>query len=185
MQDTHYLDDLRLRSNAGETFEFVFFWESEPGETTVSAKCFSQWYESPFVVDGRLYPTAEHFMMAQKASLFGDQATLDKVLRAPSPEVAKALGRQVVGFDNATWVESRFSIVVRGNQAKFAQNVELRNFLQQTGSRVLVEASPVDRIWGVGLAEDDPRVSNPALWQGLNLLGFALMQVRSEFASGI
>ena len=77
-------------------------------------------------------------------------------------------------------MKSRFSIVVRANEAKFTQNVELRQFLKQTGSRVLVEASPVDKIWGIGLAQDDEKANNPNLWSGLNLLGFALMQVRGE-----
>jgi len=117
-------------------------------------------------------------MMAEKAALFGDQATRALVLQAPTTGAAKALGRQVRGFDEATWLENRFSVVIRANEAKFAQNAELGLFLKQTGSRILVEASPVDSIWGIGLAQDDARASNPNLWPGLNLLGFALMQVR-------
>jgi ribA/ribD-fused uncharacterized protein len=132
------------------------------------------------VVEGQRYPTAEHFMMAEKAALFGDQATRTMVLQAPNPGAAKALGRQVRGFDEATWLENRFSIVARANKAKFAQNPELSLFLKQTGTRVLVEASPIDRIWGIGLAQDDEKVNNPTLWRGLNLLGFALMQVRDD-----
>jgi ribA/ribD-fused uncharacterized protein len=119
-------------------------------------------------------------MMAEKAALFGDEATRAKVLLAPNPGAAKALGRQISDFDEAVWTENRFSIVVRANEAKFAQNTELGQFLKQTGSRVLVEASPVDRIWGVGLAQDDEKVNDPNLWQGLNLLGFALMHVRNN-----
>jgi ribA/ribD-fused uncharacterized protein len=84
----------------------------------------------------------------------------------------------VQGFDEAAWLEERFSIVVRANQAKFSQNPELESFLRQTGSRFLVEASPVDRIWGIGLTRDDAKANDPNLWRGLNLLGFALMQVR-------
>ncbi|MEO5624996.1 MAG: NADAR family protein [Dokdonella sp.] len=179
MQDAHYLDDLRSRFNAGEEIEFVYFWGDEPGKNGVSASCLSQWYGAPFVVDGSLYPTAEHFMMAQKASLFGDHATRERVLQAATPEAAKALGRQVQGFDENIWLKNRFAIVVRANEAKFSQNAELRRFLVQTGSRILVEASPVDRIWGIGLAQDDDRTNNPNLWRGLNLLGFALMQVRA------
>lgn len=95
-----------------------------------------------------------------------------------SPGAAKALGRQVRGFDEATWVENRFSIVTRANVAKFVENHELSRFLQQTGSRILVEASPTDRIWGIGLAQDNEKVNNPNQWSGLNLLGFALMQAR-------
>ncbi len=113
-------------------------------------------------------------MMVEKAALFDDQATRAQVLQAPNPGAAKALGRQVRGFDEAIWLENRFTIVTKANKAKFAQNPELGRFLKQTGSRVLVEASPVDRIWSIGLAQDDDQVTNPTLWRGLNLLGFAL-----------
>jgi ribA/ribD-fused uncharacterized protein len=89
----------------------------------------------------------------------------------------------VIGFDEEVWVKHRFAIVCRANEAKFSQRPELRSFLVQTGSRALVEASPVDRVWGVGLAQDDERISNPNLWLGLNLLGFALMHVRDSFAA--
>ncbi|MFC4310294.1 NADAR family protein [Steroidobacter flavus] len=158
--------------------KFLFFWGHKTSKKEVTATCFSQWYEAAFTVDGQRYPTAEHFMMAEKAALFGDQATRAKVLRASNPGAAKALGRQVRGFDETVWMEKRFDIVVRANEAKFSQNLELRQFLKNTGSRVLVEASPVDRIWGIGLAQDDERAKNPNSWLGLNLLGFALMRVR-------
>ena len=104
----------------------------------------------------------------------------EQILQAPTPAAAKALGRQVRGFDESAWLQHRFGIVVRANQAKFTQNVELGQFLQQTGDRILVEASPVDRVWGIGLAQDDEKVNNPNQWRGLNLLGFALMQVRRD-----
>jgi ribA/ribD-fused uncharacterized protein len=178
MRDAQLLEDLRARFNAGERLKYVFFWGHQPAKSGVTATCFSQWYSAPFVVDGERYPTAEHFMMAEKAALFGDGETRAKVLLAASPGAAKALGREVRGFDEARWVENRFSIVVRANSAKFSQNPELGQFLQQTGSRVLVEASPVDRIWGIGLAQDDDKVNDPNAWLGLNLLGFALMHVR-------
>lgn len=119
-------------------------------------------------------------MMAEKAALFGDEATRAMVLDASTPGAAKALGRQVRNFDETTWLANRYSIVVRGNAAKFSQNTDLGLLLKQTGSRILVEASPVDRIWGIGLAHDDDRASDPNSWLGLNLLGFALMQVRSD-----
>ncbi len=178
VRDTRLLEDLRRRFNAGEKMEYVFFWGHRASKSGVAASCFSQWYGAPFVIEGRRYPTAEHYMMAEKAALFGDQATRAQVLQAPTPGTAKALGRQVHGFDEETWLANRFSIVTRANEAKFAQNPELGLFLKQTGSRVLVEASPVDRIWGIGLAQDDEKVNNPNLWRGLNLLGFALMRVR-------
>jgi ribA/ribD-fused uncharacterized protein len=180
MNDALLVEDLRTRFNSGEKLKYVFFWGHQPGKNGITSSCLSQWYDSPFVVDGQRYPTAEHFMMAEKAALFGDSATRAEALRAPNPGAAKALGRKVRGFDEGTWVRHRYSIVVRGNAAKFSQNAELGRFLKQTASRVLVEASPVDRIWGIGLAADDEKANNPNLWRGLNLLGFALMQVRQD-----
>lgn len=178
MRDTRYLEDLRARFNSGENLKFVFFWSHRPGKNGITASCCSQWYSASFVVDGQYYRTAEHFMMAEKAALFGDRATRERVLHAPNPGAAKALGRKVRGFDEAIWLDQRFSVVMRANEAKFAQNPELGIFLKQTGTRVIAEASPVDRIWGIGLAQDDESANNPNLWPGLNLLGFALMQVR-------
>lgn len=166
---------------AGERLRFLFFWGHRPPRGGgVGPGCLSQWWEAPFTVAGQAYRTAEHFMMAEKARLFGDERTRREVLDAPHPGAAKKLGRQVRGFDEATWAEHRYGIVVRGNLAKFTQHPDLGAFLLGTGDRVLVEASPVDRIWGIGLAADDERAATAARWRGLNLLGFALMDVREE-----
>lgn len=123
-------------------------------------------------------------MMAEKARLFGDQQTEAQILKSSNPGAAKALGRSIQGFDETRWVEHRFSIVVRGNLAKFSQSERLRNLLLQTGDQVLVEASPVDSIWGIGLAESDSAATKPEQWKGLNLLGFALMEVRDQLRDG-
>lgn len=161
--------------------EYLFFWGHTPAEDgSVTKACFSQWWESPFEIDGIVYRTAEHFLMASKARLFGDDDALEKILAAVHPKKAKDLGHGVQGFDEAAWSAKRFELVVAGNEAKFLQNAELAKHLMTTGNRVLVEASPVDRIWGIGLAEDDPRAGNPAEWCGQNLLGFALMEVRDR-----
>lgn len=92
--------------------------------------------------------------------------------------------RLVRGFDDAVWARERFALVVEGSVHKFGQDPALRTYLLGTGERVLVEASPVDRIWGIGLAKDDPRSANPASWRGLNLLGFALMEARTRLRAG-
>ena len=84
------------------------------------------------------------------------------------------------GFDEERWAEHRFEVVVTGNMAKFGQHRQLRDFLTSTGSRVIAEASPRDRVWGIGLAADDERAQSPERWPGLNLLGFALMEVRHQ-----
>lgn len=178
MNDFEHLNALCARFNAGEALSFTFFWGHQRSKTAVTASCFSQWFEAEFIVEGQHYPTAEHFMMAEKAALFDDQDIRAQVLDAPTANAAKALGRKVRGFDEKVWLQHRYDIVVRANQAKFSQNPPLNEYLQHTGSRVIVEASPVDSIWGIGLAQDHADVNNPNLWKGLNLLGFALMQLR-------
>lgn len=166
---------------AGETPKMLMFWGHQPSQDgAITKSCFSQWFESAFVVDGVSYPTAEHYMMAEKARLFGDEDARLRVLDAANPGAAKAVGREVLRFNNEIWQQHRWDIVVRANLEKFSQNAALRAFLLQTRDRVLVEASPVDNIWGIGLAADDPRAQQPAEWQGHNLLGFALMEVRAQ-----
>ncbi|WP_447008286.1 NADAR family protein [Saccharothrix isguenensis] len=161
--------------------DHLFFWGAEARTgAPVGKQCLSQWWESPFTEDGRTYRTAEHYMMCGKALMFGDEHTAARVLAARTPREAKSLGRQVRGFDDDTWVAGRVDVVVRGNLAKFGAHDDLREYLLGTGDRVLVEASPMDRIWGIGLTEDDVRAADPATWRGLNLLGEALMEVRDR-----
>jgi hypothetical protein len=119
-------------------------------------------------------------MMFRKAELFNDLETAERILKAGRPAAVKALGRTVRGFQESIWQQNRVAIVVDGNHAKFSQSELLRSFLLGTKQRVLVEASPVDKIWGIGLTADDPRAENPLEWRGLNLLGFALMDVRER-----
>lgn len=141
----------------------------------------SQWFPAPFFVDGIHYPTAEHYMMAAKARLFNDTAALARILATPYPKAAKEVGRSVRGYDDRKWTAARYGVVVQGNMHKFKVNTELRIALKATDPCILVEASPVDCIWGVGLREGDPRITNPLNWRGQNLLGFALMEVRKQF----
>lgn len=179
------IEALRTRASRGERFEYLHFWGHRPRtDGAVSAACFSQWYASPFAIGGVRYPTAEHWMMAEKARLFGDEVALANVLAKGDPGAAKAAGRGVNGFDDARWRQHREEIVFRGNFAKFDQHPALRAFLLATGDRVLVEASPVDAIWGIGLAATDPQAQDPLQWRGLNLLGFALMRVRRAIRGG-
>lgn len=175
------LHDLCAAERAGEPLDVLAFWGHKPTPSgAIGTGCLSQWWPAAFTVDGVTYPTAEHFMMAGKARLFGDERGLAAVLAARSPGAAKAAGRRVTGFDENTWAAARYDLVVRGNLAKFGQHPDLRDFLVATGRRVLVEASPYDRIWGVGLAPGHPDVARPSAWRGLNLLGLALMEVRER-----
>jgi ribA/ribD-fused uncharacterized protein len=132
-----------------------------------------------FEMEGVRYNCAEQYMMAEKARVFGDLETLGKILAAGSPRAQKALGRQVRGFDGAVWDSVCRGIVYRGSLAKCEQNEQLKSRLLGTGEKVIVEASPVDLIWGIGLAAEDLRAVRPAEWRGTNWLGVALMQARS------
>jgi len=167
--------------NHDENLKFLFFWGHQPNKDGSAGKgCFSQWWESDFEIDGIVYKSAEHFMMAEKARLFNDQESLKKIIDSKHPHDAKKLGRKVLNFNPKTWDEYKFDVVVKGNLAKFSQHDELKKFLIQTNDRILVEASPVDNIWGIGMAADNENVMNPNLWKGHNLLGYALMEVRDQ-----
>jgi ribA/ribD-fused uncharacterized protein len=170
--------DLPAYFAQGHRPEYLLFWGHQATKSGVDKSCFSQWFEAEFIVDGIRYRTAEHFMMAGKARLFGDAETCERILGARTPAEAKKLGREIRNFDEAAWVASRLDIVTRGNIEKFTQNPPLGAFLLGTGHRVLVEASPVDPIWGIGRAANDPAAQDPREWNGLNLLGFALMAAR-------
>lgn len=174
-------DWLRDKYKTEEQIKYIFFWGHQPSKDgSITKTCFSQWWPAPFEVDGITYPTAEHWMMAGKARLFNDTTVLKKILQANTPKAVKQLGREIQNFDPSVWDEQKFSIVVTGNWHKFSQHEALKTFLLNTGNRVLVEASPVDAIWGIGMAEDHTNITNPLLWKGQNLLGYALMEVRDK-----
>ncbi len=169
--------------DSGAKVSYLMFWGHTAKEGhAVGPWVLSQWWYAPFTVDDETFATAEHWMMAGKARLFGDDRRRREILDAADPKTAKALGRKVQGFDDRTWAEHRFELVIAGNLAKFSQHEDLREYLLSTGDLVLVEASPYDRIWGIGLRATAPRAADPRTWQGRNLLGFALMEVRARLA---
>jgi ribA/ribD-fused uncharacterized protein len=171
---------LRLAVGAGRTFAYRYFWGHRPrNDGQLSDSVFSQWWPSVFEEDGLRFASAEMYMMAGKARLFGDNETLALILDAGDPATCKALGRRVRGFDDARWKQARFDLVTRGNAAKFGQDDALRDYLLATGDEILVEASPRDRIWGIGLGRNNERALDPRTWQGGNLLGFALVRARA------
>jgi ribA/ribD-fused uncharacterized protein len=177
----HDRAELERAFQAKTPLNFLFFWGHQPSKDgKITSACLSQWWPSPFEVEGVIYPTAEHWMMSQKARLFGDEQTACRILTAESPKEVKQLGREAEGFDAAIWDGRKIAIVEEGSFCKFSQNSGLRDYLTSTGDRILVEASPVDRIWGIGLAADDTDAINPSRWRGENLLGFALMGARQR-----
>ncbi|WP_329569832.1 NADAR family protein [Streptomyces sp. NBC_01361] len=192
----HDQDSLVRAVEAGVRVKYLHFWGHTPrADGTVGASCLSQWWVAPFTVDGVEYATAEHWMMAAKARLFGDAEAERRAVGAAHPSQAKKAGRLVRGFDEDVWARERFGIVVEGSVHKFAAHADLREFLLGTGERsemgvppaegwgsVLVEASPLDRVWGIGLAADAEAAGDPRRWRGPNLLGFALMAARERLA---
>lgn len=173
------LGALRAAVAEGRQFSYRFFWGHTPRvDGAISDAVFSQWWPCRFEEDGQVYTSAEQYMMAGKARRFGDAEALAEILATDDPARCKELGRAVRGFDSAAWNAARFDLVTRGNVAKFGQDPALRAHLLATGDAVLVEASPRDRIWGIGLGAGSPRATDPTSWRGQNLLGFALVRAR-------
>jgi len=163
----------------GAELGFLPFWShhpERPGE--VDESCLSLWYSLPFLADQMVYPTAEHWLMAQKARRFGDAQRLGMILEARSASEAHQLGKSMPLTDPRAWEAQRFDLAVAGNLIKFGQHPHLRAYLLATDPYILVQASPVDPVWGAGLKADHPDLPHPDRWPGQNLLGFALMEVR-------
>lgn len=161
--------------------EFVFFYghTEKVGEKAV----FSNWYvlEQPFKDEhGHEFPTSEHYMMYTKAKLFGDDMISAQILSCASAREAKKLGRMVNGFDAQTWDEHCISLVTTGCEMKFSQCQRCRDVLLRTGNKILAEAAPRDRIWGIGMGASNPLRLNPGEWRGQNRLGEVLMVVRER-----
>lgn len=143
----------------------------------------SNWANTPFTdtqTDIR-YSCSEQFMMHKKALLFGDGYIAEKILESNHPKVQKALGREVKGFDKETWDFHARQIVYEGCFYKFKQNREAYDYLMGTRGHYLVEASPYDTVWGIGLGCNDEKAGNPENWRGTNWLGQVLTALREDF----
>lgn len=142
---------------------------------------FSNWHRCKFVdSEGTEYNCSEQYMMAEKARLFGDEETREKILASRDPKEQKELGRQAKNFDPVKWGTECKNIVYKGCYLKFTQNPKLLDALTDTRGTLIVEASPYDKIWGIGLGEDDPRINDPKNWRGTNWLGQVLTQLRDD-----
>jgi ribA/ribD-fused uncharacterized protein len=178
---TYSTDWLLAQLDQDARVKYLFFWGNQPSKDgTITKSCLSQWWLADFRVAGINYRSTEHWMMAEKARLFNDDKVLSQILATQSPAEAKKLGREIHGFEPEIWEAHKIEIVVAGNLHKFGQHQNLARFLRATNDRVLVEASPVDTIWGIGLPADSPDANKPTQWLGPNLLGFALMEVRDQ-----
>lgn len=137
----------------------------------------SQSYIAPFVAENKTFKTAEHYMMYKKAILFRDEFSAESILKQESAELTRELGRKIKNFDQVIWDKSKYEIVFKANYLKFSQHPELKKQLLDTGDKLLANADPDDRIWGIGLSESQ-KALNRRNWRGDNLLGIALMKVR-------
>lgn len=159
---------------------FVFFWKPHTKvKGTIDEACCSQWWFSNFTFRGQRFPTAEHAMMFNKAKMFGDSDAMSAILQERHPHAVKAIGRQVKNFDDKRWTQERYDLVRAINNAKFKQDRRLKEWLlSHPENTVFVEASPFDRIWGIGLeATAQFNLNDVGSWQGLNELGFAITDV--------
>jgi ribA/ribD-fused uncharacterized protein len=148
---------------------YHFFWD---GNTP-----FSQWYRVSFVEDGIVYSSSEQYMMYKKAKLFGDERSANEILATPDPKRAKAIGRAIANFDERVWEQNRARIVEQGNYLKFSQNPVLKELIRSfPADTIFVEASPYDRVWGIGFSADTA-LPNKERW-GANLLGRILGYVK-------
>lgn len=179
MKQKYNIEWLIDKYENGENFKFLYFCgHTNKYHEIIGKFCLSQWYKSSFTVNGVIYKTSEHWMMANKALLFNDKECFEKIIISEEAKEAKDLGRSVKNYNEETWDELKFEIVKTGNIHKFNQNRDLGEYLLQSENKVIVEASPMDAIWGIGLSQDSQYINNLYAWRGLNLLGFALMETR-------
>lgn len=154
---------------------FALFWGG----------CFSNWYKSPFELDGIKFSCVEQYMMFSKALMFNDAKSLELIMNTNDPKKQKAYGRAVTGYIDAKWNKAKYPIVVKGVVAKFDQNPVLQQVLYDSNPLIIVESSPQDVQWGTGLGSSDEYAINPAMWEGKNLLGMALMDARATLFESI
>ena len=151
------------------TERYVFFW----GNSDI----YSNWFKSKFEMDGIIFENSEQAMMYEKALLMNDQSSANEILKTRNPRVIKELGRAIKPWNQKLWDEQKFDIMVKVLTCKFKDPILAKQLLS-TGIRIIVEASPYDKIWGIGMSENDEGVEDQSNWKGQNLLGEALMYVR-------
>ena len=174
------LEKLQKDFNKGKKIDFLFFYGHTNDKKEINKSSLSQWYIKDFKINDITFNCMEKYMMYNKALLFDDKKTAYEILKSNQPKAIKELGRKVNNFNGDVWDKIKYTIVITGNYHKFSQNADLRNFLLSTKNKILAEASPYDKVWGIKMKYDDENIENPFLWKGENLLGFALMEVRDE-----
>ncbi|WPC38222.1 NADAR family protein [Brachyspira hyodysenteriae] len=179
-EQKYSLEKLRRDFNSGKKIDFLFFYGHTNDKKEITKSSLSQWYITDFRDNDLVFNCMEKYMMYNKALLFDDKDIANEILNNNQPKAIKELGRKVKNFNDELWDKMKYKIVFTGNYHKFSQNTNLRNFLLSTKNKVLVEASPYDKVWGIKMKYDDENIENPFCWKGENLLGFALMEARDE-----
>ena len=174
------LSKLKTDFNKGKKIDFLFFYGHTNDKNEITKSSLSQWYIKDFKENNLTFNCMEKYMMYNKALLFDDKKIAEEILNNNQPKAIKELGRKVSNFKDEIWDKVKYTIILKGNYYKFSQNNDLINFLLNTKNKVLVEASPYDKVWGIKMKYDNENIENPFFWQGENLLGFALMEVRDE-----
>ena len=178
------LENIIERYNKKEKLSFLFFWGHRANpDGSISNGCFSQWWPCKFEVDGIVYNCAEQYMMAEKARLFPDnEKLLISIMNETDPSKHKKYGRMVKNYNDNIWNAKRKDVVLKGNMAKFSQNEDLKKFLlsPEFEGKDFVEGSPFDGVWGVKMDYQNPDIDNEENWQGQNLLGKVLGEVRDR-----
>jgi ribA/ribD-fused uncharacterized protein len=168
------------------SLEPLFFWGHNAKGYVMGKQCLSNWFPSTFIVEEKIndkiiklkFHNNEQYFMYQKAKLFGDINMMEKILKEKKPFNCKKLGKLVKNFDKKIWEENCVDLVTMGCYYKFSQDKEFKKFLLSTGDRLLVEASPYDFIWGIGMGELKAKNLPPEKWPGKNYLGICLMNAR-------
>lgn len=171
----------------------LFYGSSEPGDS-VDVRSFSNWSPSNLSETDIKFISTEQYLMWRKAILFNDMIVANDILKVSTLDYVpwkrkmtriKRLGREVSRFNLEIWERERYNIMRQGLYLKFSQNIELTHILLNTGDKIIAEASSYDKIWGIGMAASNPAAKTPANWKGLNLLGKALMDVRTQLSNEI
>ncbi|KAH3745880.1 NADAR family protein [Pelomyxa schiedti] len=165
-------------SGDGDRVTVLAFWKPQEPNGWLG-----NWFTSHFTLDDKHFTCVEQWLMYSKAVLFNDRQSMGRISACNDPRKIKSLGRKVQNFDDAVWDANKHDILYRGLMAKFSQNQQLKNRLLAT-DKILVEASPVDRIYGIGMAADHPDIHYRSRWRGQNLLGNTLMEVRQALRDG-
>ncbi|VTU42571.1 MULTISPECIES: NADAR family protein [unclassified Variovorax] len=155
--------------------EIVTFWGAQSP--------LSNWNIGKFTSRGIDFNCSEQLMMYRKAELFGDATSMAAILVEPDPREQKALGRAVSGFVKPIWDAASEAVLFEGLFDKFTQVASAHGVLMASEEKLIIEASPTDRLYGVGLAAYDPRILDTETWRGANRLGYLLMRVRSAIRS--